>query len=186
MDTDEIPTLAWMAFFACGPGAELADQFPDVAEYCCYGRTVNGPTACTCWRPVYDHEQQPVDQTKLAELAAGGPPITRARMCADCAYRPNSPEKSGDPTYAGDAETLEALAVKAERFWCHEGMRIPTKWIHPSGAEAPGHAGSYKPPTDTALGVPFRADGTPAELCAGWDARRRALAASTTTGEASA
>ena len=34
--------------------------------------------------------------------------------------------------------------------------------------------GGYDPPIVDS--VPYRTDGTPEELCAGWDARRRALA----------
>ncbi|TCO57166.1 hypothetical protein [Actinocrispum wychmicini] len=176
MDTDKLPALVHMAAFACGPGADLADGFPDVSDGCCLGRVEDGPASCTCWRPVYDLEQQPIDEHARQLLADGIQPNTRTQMCGDCAYRPHSPEMSGDPTYAGDADHLEQLARDAWRFWCHQGMRIPVKWVHPTGAEVPGHAGSYQPPMDTRLGVPFRADGTPAELCAGWDARRRAVA----------
>lgn len=133
---------------------------------CCYDAATEGPTACTCWVPIYDLDQQRPDTT--AE------PATRKLMCGDCAYRPDSPEKVGDPGYRGDANELERIAAQ-DRFWCHDGMRKPIKWRHPSGIEVDGHPGGYDPPTIN--GVPYKADGSPGVLCAGWDARRRALEA---------
>lgn len=157
-------------------------DFPDAGDgMCCPGAAVYGPQRCTCWTPVYELEQAPVDQTAMRLLDAGVAPVTRQRMCEDCAYRPNSPEKSGDETYAGDPEFLEGIADRGERFWCHAGMRIPVRWRHPSGMEIPAHPGGYDPPRVGS--VPYRADGSPAELCAGWDARRRALTHDATTTE---
>lgn len=150
-------------------------DFPDAGNgTCCIGAAVYGPHRCTCWEPVFDLEQAPVDKTAVQWLGAGVTPVTRTRMCGDCAYRPNSPEKSGDETYAGDPDFLEGIAVNGERFWCHQGLRKPIAWRHPSGVEIPAHPGGYDPPKVN--GVPYRADGSPGELCAGWDARRRALA----------
>jgi hypothetical protein len=152
------------------------DLFPPVGDGgCCDGELQYGPAGCTCWRPVYDLEQQPVDEDAQRLLAAGVEPVTRRLMCGDCAYRPDSPEKSGDETYEGDAEFLDNIAQTNRQFWCHQGMRIPLKWVHPAGIEIPGHPGAYRPPIVD--NVPYRADGTPAELCAGWAARRRALVA---------
>lgn len=149
-------------------------EFPPVGDGgCCDGEIIYGPRGCTCWEPVYDREQQPVDEQTQQLLAAGIEPNTRDRMCGDCAYRPGSPEKNGDPTYAGDPEFLERIASDDERFWCHQGMRRPIRWVHPSGVEIPGHAGAYRPPIVD--NVPYKADGAPGELCAGWTARRNAL-----------
>lgn len=154
----------------CHDGAE---NFPPAGDgSCCYGAAIYGPHRCTCWTPVYDLDQQPVDGQSVKLLAAGVEPVTRRLMCEDCAYRPGSPERSGDPSYVGDADRLEEIAA-ADRFWCHQGIRKPVKWRHPSGVEIDAHPGAYRPPSHD--GVPYRADGTPAELCAGWDARRRAL-----------
>ena len=147
-------------------------DWPGTDGTCCYGAAVYGPSRCTCWTPVYDLHQQPADEHLLGLLAAGVQPNTRSLMCAGCAYRPGSPERAGDPRHVGDADELERIAVQS-RFWCHQGIRRVTKWVHPSGAEAPGHPAAYEPVT-VAL-VPLRADGTPAELCAGWAARRRAV-----------
>lgn len=184
-ETRPIPTVAWMAYFALGPGAELArmaEAFPEVGDgYCCMGAVNSGPAYCTCWQPVFDLPQQPLDPAAVSALQAGGEPRVRDRMCADCAYRPGSPERSGDETYFGDPEELDNLAREARRFWCHQGMRQPARWRHPSGAEVPGHGGDYKPIIDQDSSVPFKADGQPADLCAGWDARRRALAAEPVT-----
>lgn len=150
-------------------------QFPDLGldVPCCESSVYYGPEQCTCWEPVYNLEQQPVDEQARQLLGAGLEPVTRKQMCGDCAYRPGSPEKSGDESYRGDADFLEHIAAKGERFWCHQGLRIPTKWVHPSGAELPGHPGAYRPPIHDA--VPYQADGRPGELCAGWAARNRAL-----------
>lgn len=157
---------------------DAGPDFPDTGGTCCMGAAIYGPARCTCWKPIYDLEQAEVDKDAVRALAAGVTPTTRDTMCPDCAYRPNSPEKSGDEGYAGDSDTLEGLAARGDRFWCHTGIRRPVKWVHPSGIEIPGHAGNYMPPIVN--NVPYKADGSPAELCAGWDARRRALAASRT------
>ena len=155
-------------------------EWPDVGEMCCVGSAVYGPERCTCWEPVYDLEQAEPDPQVVRWLAAGGQPVTRRRMCGDCAYRPGSPERSGDPKHAGDSEYLEELAGTGDRFWCHQGIRRPVEWRHPSGATIPGHPAAYRPPV--VGGVPYRADGQPAELCAGWAARRRALTGQRATG----
>jgi hypothetical protein len=135
---------------------------------CCPGARVT-PLDCTCWTPVYDLEQQPP--------APGTPPVAgTARMCGDCAYRPRSPERQGDPGVKGDAAALDQLAAGGTPFWCHQGMRRPVRWVHPSGAELPGSPADYRPPV--AGGIPRKADGTPGDLCRGWLLRRmHALAA---------
>lgn len=150
-------------------------DFPEVGDStCCMGAAVYGPDRCTCWVPVFDLEQADVDKDAVRALAAGVVPVTRKRMCDGCAYRPGSPEKTGAEGYAGDADFLEGIAARGERFFCHEGIRRPVAWRHPSGVEILGHPGGYEPPIVN--NVPYHADGSPAELCAGWDARRRALA----------
>jgi hypothetical protein len=150
-------------------------DLPDTGSTCCYGAAVYGPDRCTCWVPVFDVDQAAPDELTVRLLAGGVQPVTRRAMCGDCAYRPGSPEKNGEPGHAGDEDFLEEIAAGGERFWCHQGIRRPIVWRHPSGMEIPGHPAGYAPPQVDA--VPYRADGTPAELCAGWDARRRALAA---------
>ena len=148
-------------------------DFPEVDDgSCCYGAMVDGPGHCTCWRPEYDLTQVDPDLLSAQLLAAGIQPVTRDLMCADCAYRPGSPEKSGAKDHAGDPDQLDDIAASS-RFWCHQGIRRPARWRHPSGAVIDGHPAAYDPPI--VAGVPYRADGTPAELCAGWAARRRAI-----------
>lgn len=151
----------------------------DLVVPCCESSAIRGPETCTCWEPVYDLEQQPIDEAKATALADAdiAPPV-RTRMCGDCAYRPGSPEKTGDQRYTGDATTLEDLAREGRLFWCHIGMRQPVRWRHPSGAEIPAAPDDYVPVIRD--GVPYKADGQPGEVCAGFDARRRALAAATT------
>lgn len=149
--------------------SDLPRDLPDAGEgVCCAGAAMYGPLRCTCWTAVYDLEQVDPDPTVVRLLAAGIEPSTQARMCADCAYRPDSPERRGEP------EALERIAAE-DRFWCHQGMRRPHLWRHPAGVEVPGHPAAYRPPV--VAGVPFQASGQPGLLCAGWAARRRALTA---------
>ena len=143
---------------------------PDTGGGCCSGADVFGPGYCTCWRTVHDAEQ--------AELRPGDRVVRPDGMCGDCAYRPGSPEKSADPGYRGDAETLELWAEGGTPFHCHDGMRRVAEHRHPSGATVPGAPGDYDPPIVD--GIPYRTNGEPGYLCAGWDARRRALAARAT------
>jgi hypothetical protein len=149
----------------CG-GSNYPVEVPDLGAPCCYGAAIYGAQACTCWEPVYDLAQQ---QPRTAV------PQVRATPCADCAYRGGSPERRGDPEYAGSGAELDRIVEAGEPFYCHQGIRRPVRYRHPSGAEVEGHAASYDPPI--VVGVPHRADGAPADLCAGWAARRlRALA----------
>ncbi len=131
---------------------------------CCYGAAINGPHDCTCWEPVHDTEQHP---------PLRGKPATRAKMCNDCAFRPDSPERQGDERYGGDTVDLDGMVWSGEPFYCHQGMRRIVIWRHPVGTKVdagPDHY--YDPPDDTLW--PHKADGTPADICAGWAARRRA------------
>lgn len=143
------------------------NDFPDVGNGevpCCMGSAVYGPGRCTCWVPVYDLPQAP---------ECAGPMRVRDRMCADCAFRPNSPERSGDDRYAhADEDGLED--VLREGFVCHQGMRRVLRYEHPSGATHAIAIDAYSPPSRSA---PTRADGTPAEMCAGWWAEKQRRAA---------
>ena len=142
----------------------LDGQPPDLPDAgqgaCCYGAAVYGPQRCTCWTPVYDLEQQ--------EIQPGLPlPRVPVRMCHDCAFRPGSPERSGDESYAhASQDDLDAMVAGRTPFACHQGIRHPVKWVHPSGVEVAGHPGGYDPPIVD--GIPYKADGTPADLCSGW------------------
>jgi hypothetical protein len=130
---------------------------------CCLGAAAGGPGACTCWVPEHDRAQ--------AEPQQGPPPI-RSRRCSDCAFRPDSPENRGDDRY--DCEgALEALASPNGTFYCHDGLRIATALVHePTGARVPTTIpDAYDPPTRGALA--FKANGTPATICAGFAAARR-------------
>jgi hypothetical protein len=142
--------------------ARLPLELPDAGlGGCCQGSAVMGPDHCTCWVPVYDLEQQPV---------RSGPAGLQPQLCADCAYKPRSPERRGDAGYDGDAGSLDDLVRSGEPFWCHQGIRRPVAWRHPSGMEIPGHPGDYSPPIEG--GKPYKADGSPGDLCAGWATRR--------------
>jgi hypothetical protein len=147
----------------CGSGGP---DWPDVGNAevpCCMGAVSHGPSGCTCWKPVYDTDQQ----SPRTELAAG----TREDMCLDCAYRPGSPERTGDPDAAGDDDVLRELVDSGRRFWCHQGMRRVREWRHPCGATHPGSPLDF--PCPVVDGVPYKADGTPADVCGGWAALNR-------------
>ncbi len=137
---------------------------------CCYGAAEGGPLDCTCWEPEYDLDQQPPAIPAPAV-------VTRAKMCDSCAYRPDSPERSGDDRYLGaeDGE-LERIA-RTDVFWCHEGMRKPVRWRHRLGITVEASTDAYEPPmrvVDDGT-VPFKADGSPGDRCAGWAAHRRSM-----------
>lgn len=135
------------------------DEVPPSMLGCCYGAALSGLDRCTCWEPVYDIEQAAPHEGRFE---------VRADQCVDCAYLPGSPEQQSPD----DAELLEELALRGDRFWCHQGMRRVVLWRHPSGAMIPGHPGDYAP--HCASGVAYRVDGQPADLCRGWDRARRA------------
>lgn len=128
------------------PGLPTEWTDDDTAAPCCWG-SVDAPDGCTCWEPVYDLDQQP---------DAPGPRRTRDVRCEDCAYRPGSPEHG----------TGELPGPKSRPFYCHQGMRRVAAFRHPDGRELPAGPGDYAPPVRD--GLPRKADGTPADRCAGW------------------
>lgn len=135
---------------------------------CCDGAANRGPAGCTCWEPVYDLDQ--------AEPRPDQPIRTRAKMCEDCAYRPTSPERTGDDRYDGTEEQLLDLAAGAGVFWCHQGIRSPIAYRHTTlGITVEADASHYKPLIREVDGepVPFKADGSPGNRCAGWAAMAR-------------
>ena len=148
-------------------GCHLGGQPPDLPDagegFCCWGALMNGKDRCTCWEPRYDLEQQ--------EITPGLPlPRIPVRLCESCAYRPGSPERQGTEGYQGDQEFLDELVATGDLFVCHQGIRRPVSWVHPSGAEVPGHPAGYAPPIRDS--IPYKADGTPADICSGWLLRR--------------
>lgn len=149
--------------FTCGAFLPAVD-LPDAGEgMCCEGAAVFGPDRCTCWEPVYDIEQQPVQPGEM---------VPRSQMCGDCAYKGGSPERRGEPGYDGDPESLDEMVRDGKPFACHQGLRKPVAYRHPSGTEVAGHPAAYDPPIRD--GVAYKADGTPADLCGGWTLRRAA------------
>ena len=138
---------------------------PDAGEgMCCLGAAVYGPGRCTCWKPRYMPPEQHVPRRDVAVT-------TRAQMCSDCAFRGDSPEHMGDERFENSGEgDLEALLDGSGVFFCHEGMRREVELVHVGGSRIDCGPGSYDPPIIE--GVAFRADGRPAEICAGF-ARRK-------------
>jgi hypothetical protein len=162
--------------YVCGT-LLLPDDIPDAAsdkEPCCDGRAFDGPRACRCWVEVFDRPQ-------AAVLVTGMPmPRVPLRPCEPgpgddgCAYRAASPERTGSSGHAGDADVLDHLAARGQPFFCHNGIRRVVALVHPSGARYEiAHNSDYRPPI--AGDVPYRADGRPADICAGWLLRRAVL-----------
>lgn len=129
---------------------------------CCIGAAMGGPDHCTCWEPVYDLEQQPPRTAELDEA--------REKLCGDCAYRKDSPEMQDEH----DRERLLDLPNGGNPFWCHQGIRRPREYRHPSGKVIAGLLDDYRPPQID--NRPYKADGSPADVCAGWAKRREVLA----------
>ena len=85
--------------------------------------------------------------------------------------RTDSPERNGDDEYGHSAPgDLDRLVETGHPFWCHVGMRKPVAYVHPAGVRVEARHDHYTPPV--VAGVPYRADGTAGDLCAGWLARR--------------
>lgn len=152
-----------------GPTLVLTDE--QEAEFlndpemmaCCYGAAVYGPSRCTCWEPVYSEERH---------APTGGVMAGREEQCVDCAFRHDSAEFQD----AEGREFLESIVATGEPFICHQGMAYTVEWRHPSGRVLPmtvdevGSIHTWEPLYRE--GVPAKADGSPADLCAGWLARR--------------
>lgn len=134
-------------------GIDDRDDFDAGEVPCCMSSAMRGPRACTCWEPVFDLEQS-------GDLQSG-PPAARAARCHDCAYRADSPERAD-----GYGPDLEELGGDGSRFYCHQGMRRAVAYRHPDGRVIPAGDGDYQPPVVGQRA--YRADGAPAELCAGW------------------
>jgi hypothetical protein len=140
-----------------------AEQHPREKDWpvgCCIGNDVGGPDRCTCWVPVYDAEQAEPQPITCAEDIT-----VRHTLCGDCAFRKGSPERA--ETFL--EETLFSLAEQRKPFYCHDGMRRPAYWQHPDGRTVEGSTADWQPPM--LRGVPYRLDGRPGMLCAGWAAR---------------
>lgn len=136
-------------------------DFPEGMLWCCAGSAMGGLRNCTCWLPVYGVDQaEPKPPTGPEDFEA------QPQMCGDCAYRKDSPERTDGFT----EESLLELPEKGEVFWCHEGMRRPQLWRHPGGVEVPGDPADWRPPVVGS--IPYRADGRPGLVCAGWAKRR--------------
>lgn len=135
-------------------------SLPDVTNGapCCMGSAVYGHTRCTCWTTEHNVAQA---------LPVEGPEQVRPRMCRDCAFRPDSPERAGHVDYDhNSAEEIEELTEGANIFHCHQGMRRCVAHVHDNGARVAASPSEYAPLITG--GRVYKADGTPADLCAGW------------------
>lgn len=95
---------------------------------------------------------------------------TAAKCCHDCAYRNGSPERADE---YDEGVLLAHAQIAGEEFWCHQGCRRVIAFRHPDGRELPAGDGDYRPPIGPEeRPVVWRADGTVAQRCAGWNAHR--------------
>lgn len=174
MTFDDEPTADERAAFEAMTQLERARLVPCCSEVERRG-VENGGPGCTCWTPVYAEPQRP---------PVPGIPVARRAPCRTCACHVAAGQLSdGSELPAGLEEAyawLVARAARGEAFYCHEGARVPIRWEHPTEPpRAPadhyvddaGHSDWPPPMVD---GVPYRADGRPAELCFAWDRLRRA------------
>lgn len=141
-------------------------DLPDAGQgWCCMGAVMRGPGGCTCWDDKHDRRQ--------SKTLKPGPPAVRTEKCEDCAFRKGSPETQGDTRFAlsGDGELQNMLDNPHAVFYCHQGMRRITKRVHPTGATVDAAPGEYDPPGRDCL--PYKANGQPAEICAGFAAARK-------------
>jgi len=141
---------------------------PSDDAFCCWGAVME--RGCTCWEPVFDASQQPL-QPGQAE--------PRASMCVDCACRSDSPERrehrgEDGPSMRSSWEGVHRLAEEGRPFYCHQGMRRLVGYRHPSGAEMHVEDSHRYEPAVGDDDTHYKADGTPADLCAGWAALRTA------------
>jgi hypothetical protein len=172
--------LATDGFHWVYPARQWHELHPDDDSLACCEAAAYDPVRCTCWVAEYDD----VQSTELQPVGCLADLTVRARGCSDCAYLPGSPERAE----AFLADELMAAPVEGRPFYCHDGMLRPARWRHPAGRVVDGHPDAWEPPM---VGdVPYRLDGSPGLLCAGWAARapalvRRADAAVAPTGASS-
>ena len=142
-------------------------------NYCCYDAASRGPGGCSCWIPEYSTRRR---------KPLGGTVVERDKPCADCAYSHGSAEQQS----AFDSENLSHIAASGDGvFFCHQGIAYVVRWRHPLGMvveaelDAAGAVNTYEPRYATAAlngnltSVPAKANGKPADICAGYAARRR-------------
>lgn len=132
---------------------------PEPIVPCCDSSLHSDGESCTCWDAVLD-----VEPTRAVHE---GPHEIRRLMCADCAYRPGSPERE-------DAGGDEPGFTLEQRFFCHTGMPRAVGYVHPrlEGVVPAPTTDDYRPFIRD--GQAWQVDGRPAELCAGWAAFTRA------------
>lgn len=160
------------------PGPLHPIELPDVGEgMCCFGALNRGADGCTCWEAVYDLDGQvPVDGCDH-----DAPDVVRDAMCSDCAFRPGSPERTGEGRYENSSPgDLERLVAGDMPFRCHDGARRIVAIVHtPTGHRIDlTSLDHYDPPKTTTRA--YQANGQPLLVCAGWDAHHRATTRETT------
>jgi hypothetical protein len=129
---------------------------------CCVGNDVYGPERCTCWVPVFDLEQS----TELQEIASPLDCDERDKLCGDCAFRPDSPERSDNDGFTEDTLFDMTRSGGRQMFFCHQGVRRAIRYEHPDGRVIEAGPGDYQPVYTGP--VPHRADGRAGEVCAGY------------------
>lgn len=148
---------------------DLPDPLGPDDPPCCDGYGYLGYQHCMCWETVYEDGQQ--EPRRDAEH------LTRLKMCADCAFRPGSPERrDSEQAVCSSTDLMRIVHNPDEVFVCHDGLRRAIGWRHPNGmfvehTERDGVV-AYSPPMEGRRA--YQLDGTPALHCAGLAAARRA------------
>lgn len=132
---------------------------PEAENSCCMGAAFTDGERCTCWVAISYPEQEERQE---------GPMNICRKMCHDCAYRNDSPERA-------DAGGAVPDYGRDRPFVCHQGTPITTVWVHPmTGVTRKPERDSYV--IAQADGRTWLADGRPGEFCAGWAAVNRVRA----------
>jgi hypothetical protein len=125
---------------------------PEQTEPCCATAAMTDMESCTCWVDVVWPEPEP-------DVEHGPSPL-RDRLCGDCAFRKDSPERQA---IGGDQLPYGPQQV----FTCHAGMPKVTARVHaPTGVTVRPELDDYQPVSRGRQS--WQADGQPAEICAGW------------------
>lgn len=117
---------------------------------CCLGASELGVTNCTCWTPIYDQPQAP------PAVHAAPPKVREGGCCKTC----------GIVDGLDDVLDISGAAAEGRPFYCHQGYRRAVAWTHPDGRRKDADQHAYEPGYHR--GVPLKADGTTADLCAAW------------------
>lgn len=139
---------------------------------CCYGVAFHeepiGGRHCTCWEPIFATDEKQQDPRP-------GMPVARTTRCDSCAcFVPSGHLPDGRDIPPDLEEAYYAmLAARAAGtpFWCHKGLRLRVAERHPLlGVRPAAHPTDAPDRQDVPIvdDVPYKLDGSPADLCFAW------------------